>query len=384
MPYSIDQEVIDKSNETKEVDLHPLTKWKRFLTYLGDAAISFILAFFLFNVVVYPIALNAVKINQDEFNAALSKRNEVLYGNKLLFYKNDLYPKDDFDKNLKYSYNRFISYYCYSDSIGANDPNYPEYAHLKENEMIRTYYVDIRNDESTYLSFYKKYSTFFTVENTTVTLKEDVKKNLLYYFDPNERLESKDYLNLSEVYSAIYGALIKDIKKNDLTYTSVSGQISFNVQQKIVDDASNTFNMRLLASTLISFSVSVIITHMVIPLISKRRRTILLMALNADRVGSDNLMPLSKLETCLIGVYSFAFEMYPIFLIPLVYTTIYNVISLPAIMILCIATFALTLISLFFMLFNRFNRTLTDIVSRSVIVSGDDLDEIERAKNYGK
>ncbi len=46
----------EEVTEQKFIDIHPLSKWKRLLVFLGDYFIAFIASFILFNLVVFPSA----------------------------------------------------------------------------------------------------------------------------------------------------------------------------------------------------------------------------------------------------------------------------------------------------------------------------------------
>ena len=56
--YSIDK----KEKKNIEIDIHPISKWKRILVYLADMAISFIIAVILVsNIILYFQAVFSVR-----------------------------------------------------------------------------------------------------------------------------------------------------------------------------------------------------------------------------------------------------------------------------------------------------------------------------------
>ena len=64
-----------EEQEQKYIDIHPLTKWKRLLVFLGDYFISFIIAFTLFNLAIFPLAKIAFGTqSKSEHASALEKQ----------------------------------------------------------------------------------------------------------------------------------------------------------------------------------------------------------------------------------------------------------------------------------------------------------------------
>ena len=152
----------DQVKETKnyEIDLHPISKWKRILLYLGDMLITFILGVFIMNVAVMPLYSLFNTTNSSLSYKAEKIRDDILYENKLLYWYDDNLrnaPQYDFDKDLVYTYRRFLAYYVIDDETPL-DTRIPEYVHKLENEVIKTYYVNIRSDEATYLDVFTKHN----------------------------------------------------------------------------------------------------------------------------------------------------------------------------------------------------------------------------------
>ena len=386
MPYSIDREKKDIENTPREVEIHPAKKWKRTLLYLGDMMLSFITCFVLFSAIVYPLSMVFVKYNAAETVQAGQERDNILYYHQLLFYKDEEFEQYNFTDDLKYTYNRFLAYYAFSSEDPIVDSSHPEYSHQDENEIIKTYFVNIRNDTLTYVNLYKEYDDFFVVDGqNNISLLDSVQESVRYYFDPEEKLESDDYKNLSEVFAAMYSKIISTIMKEDLTYTDVNmAHHSYIKCQNIIDTNASIYNWRMSISLMISFILSTFIIHILYPLINKRRHTPLMSIMQLDRLGVDNLKTLGKLETAFSGVYPLVFDLPYILFVPLSYTTILTIFDLPLIFILFLIGLLLIVISLIIMLIQPFNRTASDLLSRSIIVPSEDVDAVDQAKNYGK
>lgn len=378
--YSVDQEVIEEKKKPVEVDLHPITKGVRTLVFLGDLILTFITAFIYFNAFVYPIASGIVKYNEQESIEASYKRDEILYKNKILYYKDDIAPKYNINDNIKYTFNRFLAYYTFEDGVMPN-PDMPEYAHLPENEVLHTYYVDIKHDEKTYINLFSQTSEYFNVVEGNITLKDEVKESVKYFFDPVEKTESETYKKLSKTFANMYGTIMKDIKKNDLTFTGSGGTTSsYLAQQAIVDKNYKVFTWRMSISVLIAHVLAFLTMFVGYPLFSKHRRTPMMSIFRLDRISIKTLKNQGKLETVITNLSSLALTMGYMFLLPLSYTDFFAVIDLPLIVPFCIVAAVVALVGLVVLLITGFNQTLTDFLSRSVIVPLADLEAVERAK----
>lgn len=382
MPYSFDKQKAAEENKPIEVEIHPAKKWKRILLYLGDMMLSFISCFVLFSAVVYPLSTLISPINGEETKQAQRDRDDILYGNKLLFYREDEYNQYDFTNDLKYTYHRFLSYYAFDSDEALIDSAHPEYAHLSENEIFQHYYLDIRSDNVTYLSLFRNYNEFFVVEGDNVSLISTVKESVRYFFDPEEKTESDSYKKLSEVFAAIYGKMMNNILDKNLSYEGISR--SYVTCQKIIDKNASIYNWRMSISLLISYVLSTLIIHLIYPLINKRGHTPLMSIMKFDRVGNDNLKLLSKVEISLSCVYSLITDLPYLVFVPLSYTTFLTIFDLPLIVILALIGLLFILVSLFIILFHPFNRSAIDLLSRSIVVPCEDVDAVDAAKNYGK
>ena len=79
----------DNIKENNIVDIFPLNKWKRFLVFLADFFVCFIMCFLLYNIAVMPIAKAVTGYSQKSTESANSMKamHTVLYENKILFKK---------------------------------------------------------------------------------------------------------------------------------------------------------------------------------------------------------------------------------------------------------------------------------------------------------
>ena len=242
-------EVVEK-NEPFEIDIHPLSKWRRMLTFFADYFLSFILGFLFLNVVVSPIFSFATNANArgEQMRIAQADRESVLYGNQLLFYEDDLETNQNYSANLKYTFDRYLSYYVLDEQINNYGP-------IMENEIFYHFYVDIRNNKETMIDNYNKQNTgydYFIYDETRVTsfcLKDDIKEELrLYFVYKDEELSSKGetYLdNLANYFTVIYKAMLDDIGENDLTYQNISYAKKQNESRRVSREGGAIKTVRL-------------------------------------------------------------------------------------------------------------------------------------------
>lgn len=381
--YNLDNQ---KNNEIIEINLHPINKWKRILLYLGDMFISFIIGVIFMSVMVMPIASIFVKPKTEEAVNAEKICDDILYENKLLFYKTEervgKYPKYDFDANLRYTFNRFLSFYVFDDQTSIN-PEYPEYCHLNENETLYHYYHDIKSDDITYYSLFNAHASsynLFDLNDTNIKLKDEIKEELITFFKPNETLGSRGqtyYDNISDIYSAVFSMVIRDIREVDLKDSNGN---SYNTNQNIITKISNDYYITVAICGAISYLLAWLIVHIVYPLINPSGRTITMSIMKVDRLGYSNLMPLLKKEVALLSSYFFLLDMPYVMFLSLSYTTFLYIFKVPVLPMMSIISLLVVIVSLFIILFNPFNRSLSDLLSQSVMVSSEEVDGIIKAK----
>ena len=378
---------VEEKQEPIELDIHPLTKWKRILLFLSDYFMSFILAFAVLNVAVAPIFSLATHadVRGEEMRECQNKSDSVLYGNKILFYENNIAANTNYTTNFKHTFYRFLSYYVLDENINLYGPDI-------NNEVLYHYYNDIRGDKTTLVDLYKtqnqghEYFVYDDNKTTSFYLKNEVRDELkLFYVYPDESLSTlgNEYMeHLVTFFTVIYKTLLEDVASKDLTYQG----ISYNEQKAKYQTLLNTDHWIMTTCLLITYVISWSVIHLVIPLISKTGKTLGMRVLKAERVDNKKLSTLKRPDVALTSSYFFFLEMSYIFFLPLAFSSsgfIY-VLSLPLVPLFSLLSLLLVIISFIILMFNHFNRTLSDIASRSVQVNQDDLDAIYRYKGYFK
>ena len=381
--YSIDK---NKDNNV-EISIHPISKWRRILVFLGDFFIHFIVGVILMNILVMPICSLIRSPLAVEANQAERKRNDILYEYSLLFYKNEensglSYEKYNFDSDLEYTCYRFIAFYTFDDANSIN-PDYPEYAHKEENEVIWTYYHNILERDDVYFDLFSKTNlekNLFVVTESSVSLKQEVKDELIYFYMPGESMGSKgqEYFNgASDIFYALFGCVIQSIYENDLIDTK--GE-SFVKNQNIITNSASQYYATLAVCSIISFVLSWSLVYVVYPMLNSSFHTPTQSIMKVERLGFKHLYTLNRPEVLITSLYSLVFNLPTTLFLSLSYTTFIYSLKLPVLPILSLIVAVLLIASLVFLLFHPFNRTFVDIFSQSVMVSSDEVDGIIKAK----
>lgn len=379
-----EEELKDKKNQV--VDVLPLKKGRRMLVFLADLVIGFILTFLFFNLAVMP--LGKVFTNYDSKNSIYETNVEnmhtILYKNNLIKISPD-YSKDDIDLNIEYTYNCWLSYYVLDDETSIN-PNYPEYGHKISNDVIYHYYHDILSDDNSFKELFNKYNAdngYFTISGDLFILKDNIKNELNAYFNPGNEMGDvgEEYYNniQTNVFTSLLSEIFTDIEVNhDLTYETLSYQQS----QKVVNEISTYHDNLLIVTTVISYVLSWSISFIIVPMFNKNRKTIAMMMMRIERINLSQLYICHRSEIILYSLYALFTNLFVIFFIPVSYVSFNYLFSLTWLLYLSLVSLLLSLASMVVVLINSFNRSISDIASKTVLITTADLDNIYRAKGY--
>ena len=382
--YSIDA----KPEEQKEkvvVEVTPIKKGRRVLVFLADFFLAFLATFVFLNVMVMPIAqaITGFDAKKNAHNNSLKMMYKILYENKVVlpYAGND---DNDLNSNVEYTFNCWLSYYSLDEETSP-DTKYPQYGHKVDNKVIYHYFIDIRNNNESYVSLFEHYNDtnkYFVYDTNDYKLNDLVKEKVAPYLDPKVESGSETKTLVknikSNVFLPMFAEVFTDIKQNDLTYE----ENSYNHCQAVINEFDQFTKVLLSFTVLIAHFLAVTVLYLVIPLINKNRKTIAMMMMRIERVNISRLYICKRVE--MIGTYVYALvtnALYTIIL-PISFVSLAFIFSINTIVILSLLSLVLVLTSLIFMLFNPYNRTLSDVVSKSVLISTDKLDEIYRARGY--
>ena len=365
----------ETKSQEQVVEISPLSKGRRALAFLAEFFLTFILGISLFHLAVYPLGRLSVGYEEKAKTSLSAQKNRdyVLYGNKLLFYTAiDKQEVGDFTANLEYTFKAYL------------------YQYVKQKEEINVRYDDVQGEIfATYYGtklneFYVSLGgadTYFNL-GETITLKQLYVDEFMHAFIRGDELSAQgqaDYDDFqTKVFLKGYNTMLDDIVKTDLTYEG----ISYAKEHAVVTSFIALEKNLVLASALIAYSLSAIILGLICPMFIKRRRTLAMLLMRNERLNAERLVLLKRKWTALYAVYYFAFNMAGVFFIPLGIFDFISLFSLPVLLPISLLSLALILGSGIFMLFEPFNRTLSDRLTGSVMVSEATLDDIYRAKGY--
>lgn len=358
----------------KTVEIFPLGKGKRVLVYLSDLIISFALAFLLFNIAVYPSARAIAKVDDKttSISSIGTKRDSVLYGNSILFAKDESKTaSSDLNDNLAYTFSLFASYY-----VTDSSSSYEVFFH---------YYSEIRSDSASYISLMKsndKDLSFFDYSSSRPTLKETYKKEFAPAFDPKDSLgdTAKSHYESfqNDFFLQCYFDMLSDIEKNDLSF----GEVSYKDCQSEVRGLTNAIDNAIASSAYISEAFSLLILFILVPLLGKNRKTVAMLFMKVERVDVASLQLLKTKDVFLYFVYQIALNAALMVFLPLPTISINLVFGLGVLLPLSLISLGFAVISLFFVLFNSFNRSLSDLLTGTILITNSSLDDIYRSRGY--
>lgn len=375
-----------EKQEPKVVDVLPITKGRRILVFLGDYFLNFMLSFLLFTIMVLP--LGKVITSYDNKNSAYSsnllKRVDILYDTQILFNSNKV-DRSEIVYNTSFTYYVYLSYFTY-DVASPSHVEFDQYGHKEENNIFRHYYLDILNDESKYqnvIDTYNKKHNYFVRTNNDLVLKDEIKSEILSFYDTSDKPTKTCETYMSNIehsfFYPVFSEVMTEIKKKDLV--SSTG-LSFNKVSSELKTFENYINNMALATGLISLVLSTSILFILIPLINKTHKSVAMMVMKVERIDINSLNIASKSQTVIHAIYQLFTGLLISFFVPIGLLTIQEIFNITILFVLALFAIALMLSSLIVLLFNKFNRTTFDTLTRTVYVSTETLDKIYRSKGY--
>ena len=361
----------------KFIDIHPLSKWKRLLVFLGDYFIAFILSFILFNLVVFPSAQMICKTSEQTNQAILLERK----ASKMLIDDGYLYSPNDgstFIEDVNYTFKVFLSYYAFDEA--TPDANNPQYGHKIENEVIRHYYENVIKDTNKYIVDFREVNVdnmFDIGENVdSIVLKADYKTMLA-----TELLEVKNEDDYSEAMTnfrdhvfarLFYLKMYNHITENDY----VKDGVSYNAYYAEINDIVKKLQWVPVVSTFITILFSWCIVFVLYPLVNKENRTMTMSVMGASKLHYKSLGPIDKKNVMIQSFYHFVTMLTSILFLPVLYYGIEYCFNLPILFVLSTCSLGLIIVSAIAMIINQYNRTGIDILTDTVLVPTSDLDNM--------
>lgn len=369
------------------IEIRPVSKWKRFLTFLGDYFIAFIISFTLFNLAIFPLAKIIFNTQNQSENARYLEQTAI----KMLIDGGYLYaPREsaEFEDDVNYTFKVFLSYYAFDNEVV--DTKYPDYGHKLKNEVVYAYYKNVLNDEAQYIVDFKEVNqtdNMFDIGNdfASISLKSDYKSMLA-----NELLEVTDETKYSvamtnfrdHIFAKLfYLHVYNHITENDY----VKGDQSFNAYLKEASDIRRSLQWVATGSTLVTILFSWAITFVIYPLFSKDHKTIANSAMHISKLHYKSLGPISKSSVMIQSFYQFVFMMSTILFLPILYFGFSYSFNLPLLFVLSLISLGLMIVSGIFIFINEYNRSGSDILTNIVLLPDSEIDNMYKVDiNDGK
>ena len=371
------------------IDIHPLKKGRRVLIFLADFFMHFILSFLFFNIAVAPIGKAITNYKQNNDNHILATRDMYQhYYEAGILLKDGSFETTDITAGIEYTYRCFLSYYVL-DNEESIDPNHTQYGHKEENEVIHNYFVLLRNNEPSYISFFKNYNAendYFIYDETThlFSLKNEVKTELYAFYDIKDELGKigqSYYKNiLNNVFNPLMAEVFVDVDNNDLHYEGES--YSFIGCKNIVKEIEKYHDNLMTISTFISHFISWAILFLIIPIINKNRKTLAMQLLKVEMVNFYNLNHTKRSMYVIVATYSFFAMMLGLMFVPSLLVPFNTLFSLRFLAYGTVFSLVLIIADLIFLLFNQYNRSLIDYLGNNLYLSEEEMNELYRAKGY--
>ena len=371
------------------IDIHPLKKGRRILVFLADFFIHFILTYLIFNIAAAPIGKAATNYNAKNEEHVLTTLDmyDHYYNSKVLL-RDSGFDRTDVTAGVEYTYRCFLSYFVL-DTEESIDTKTPQYGHKKENNTIYHFYHDIRNKEQTYFdsfNYYNKKDNYFEYNESTkeYNLKIEVKNELYAFYDPKDAMGDigqKYYKDISNnLFNPLLAEVMNDIEKNDLHY---EGETRSYLECKNRIKELETYHGNLM--TVCAYISHVLVwagLFLIFPLINKNRKTLAMLFMKIERVDFYSMNHTKKRMVVASALYSLFATLLGIMFIPSMLVPFNTLFTLNYLLYGTVFSGILLIISLFFLIFNQYNRSLTDYLSNSLYLTSEEMDNVYRAKGY--
>ena len=256
-------------------------------------------------------------------------------------------------------------------------------------DVFHHFYFDVRNLSDNYIDEAKKCDSvgFFQVDDTTktLTLKETYRVTFNQGFaeggsftDEGKKIYDSFYRTY---FLNMYGEMLLDIQKNDLSST-ISGKQTYNTYQAIVDAYQELFRNTVVVDCYVSMFLGVSICYLIIPLCNRNRKTISMFFMRVEKVNKNNFELKSRASLFANFVYQLALNASLLFFIPMISVDFAYIFSLISIVPIAAAGIVIQLVSLIILLFDEYNRPLSDKFSNTIMISSDTLEDIYRVRGY--
>lgn len=368
-----------KEAKTQYYNLVPLTKGKHVLLFLADYFISFIFSLLVFCLIGFPITHAAIGYGQmltDEITWNL-EACDALYDNKVLYVETEG-SKGNLSVSLEYTCKEF-AFYSIGPSEEKADTLNPFYHYFK---TLRGYTQEEAQACYFKVSSGEEYFTHDTDIGGMPALKDQYKIEFAPLFSSSDSPSAQgeaDYESFSEdFFLPFYKEMLEEISSYDY-----ENQTDLYGYQEAIGkiDASEAKRYSCVSYTALACYVfSWAICFLLIPLVSKRGKTLGQMILKKTRVSQESFHLVPKSLRPSVYLFDLFLDLSFLFLLPATVLSFENIFSVPYLLVFSIMGLCLDLVFLFVLIFSSYSQSLRDMASRSVIVNDEDLETVYELK----
>lgn len=358
-------------NTPKYLDVYPYSRGKRILLFLADFFVTFIISIFIFSFVTFLIAKHAsdydnrsTKIGENEY-----RQVEILYNNNILYSDVEL-KKLEISTALTYTGKQMISYFVNSTATNVFDNFYVKVANKSVNDVAEM--IKSRDTSNLFFSSEKDINGYYK-------MKPEIIDEFKPAFDPQDQMSAqgqKDYNSfLKNLFLPMYTVMLQEIRTTNIVpSTSPLAEIKTLYKENV--DTQNFLDNVVQISALVSYFVGVTFLFLVIPLFSKRNKTIGCMALRVCTVSKDSFHILKKSEVVLRYFYALLLNLPAIIFLPIAYIKFSYIFSYGYLLYPSLIMLGYLIISMFVTFFSNYNQTLTDMMTRTITIEDSMLDKV--------
>ncbi len=363
-----------------EIDIAPTGVWRRILIVLADIFINLISAIFVFELIVLPITKLCIGYNDYlyELNEDYRNRDQILFDNGLLLNETNE-ATSNIETDLYSTSIYFLEYYASDDQEAIE--NY---------EVVYHYFYDILGyDIETVNEIYIEQAgsyldTTKTTSLGTYALQDYYAQMIKPYFDPADELseDGEDIFEelIENFFLGTYYRVLADVMENDLTSPNI--ELSYNAYNTAASEKGSELYVYYEIGTIVSFAVCAIVYFLVIPMCNFKGKTVSEMIMKVDRVQIPKLQYLSRVQRLPVFCMNLVNAASLLVFVPCISLGIGEAFSLSFTVPISIVCMIFLLIELIVMIVHRFNRSLKEIFSSSIVVDSSNIDEFYKAKGY--
>lgn len=367
----------EEEKQQTTLDIYPIGKIKRALVFLADYFISFIICLAIFSFAVFPLTKTIVGYDQKD-QLDLQREDEmldILYSKNLLFYSEG--EEHELTLNLETTSKSFLSYHVKNSSLTGN--------------CFWTFYqLDGRSASDLSSSYHQIDSAdncgFFqeTDNNDNLPkLKDLYVEEFAPAFNEQDEMTEKgksDYARFNQYFFlTFYSQMLTEIE--NMPSDSSTGLGNYGVFKREISDNKAFLRKATAIAAYIAYAFTWLGCFLLVPLFSKRRKTLAMMIMKIERVDKRDFSFLNRKVAMISSLYDILFNLSFLFFVPAGYVAFSYLFSLPTLGIISLVGIICSLISYAFLLFSKYNQTGRDSLTWTVYLTEEDVSSIGKVRN---